>query len=88
MDDNKKIVLQKKIERVGEALKKNNMEFYYAETKNDVCQIVESLMKDGDTVTHGGSVTIKECGLSELLNSGKYNYLDRSKAETPEDKGI
>lgn len=87
MDDNKKIVLQKKIERVGEALKKNNMEFYYAETKNDVCQIVESLMKDGDTVTHGGSVTIKECGLSELLNSGKYNYLDRSKAETPEEIG-
>ncbi|HRR77438.1 MAG: lactate utilization protein [Ruminococcus sp.] len=85
MDINKKTILEKRINKVGEALKKNNMEFYYAPTKNDVCPIVESLMKDGNIVTHGGSVSIGECGLSDLLNSGRYIYLDRSKASSPEE---
>ena len=85
MDINKKTIIEKRINQVGEALKKNNMEFYYAPTKEEVCPIVASLMKDGDIVTHGGSATIKECGLGELLNSGKYIYLDRSKASSPEE---
>jgi L-lactate utilization protein LutB len=85
MDNNKKAVREMRIKRVGEALKRNNMEFYYAESAADVKGIVESLMKDGNTVTHGGSVSIAECGIRELLNSGKYNYLDRSKATTPEE---
>ena len=85
MDINKKTALKKRIETVGEALQKNNMEFYYAETAADVKDIVCSLMPEGCSVTHGGSVSMKECGIPELLNSGKYNYIDRSKATTPEE---
>ncbi len=85
MDANKKAVIEARIMAVGEKLKKNNMEFYYAPTAADVCPIVDSLMKEGDTVTHGGSVSMGECGIMELLKSGKYNYLDRSKAATPEE---
>lgn len=85
MDANKKAVIEARIMAVGEKLKKNNMEFYYAPTAADVCPIVDSLMKEGDTVTHGGSVSMGECGIMELLKSGKYNYLDRSKATTPEE---
>ena len=84
MDANKKIIIEKRINKTGENLRKNNMEFYYAETKEDVCPIVESLIKEGDVITNGGTVTMKECGLSELLNSPKYKYLDRSKM-TPEE---
>lgn len=84
MDANKKIIIEKRINKTGENLRKNNMEFYYAETKEDVCHIVESLIKEGDVITNGGTVTMKECGLSELLNSPKYKYLDRSKM-TPEE---
>lgn len=85
MDNNKKTALRIRIDQVGEKLKKNNMEFYYADTAADVRHIVESLMNEGDTVTHGGSVSMAECGINELLRSGKYNYLDRSKAETREE---
>lgn len=85
MDANKKTIIEKRIMAVGEKLVKNNMEFYYAAEAGDVCSIVEKLMKEGDTVTHGGSITMSECGLGPLLNSGRYNYLDRSKAETPEE---
>ena len=84
MDANKKAIIEKRINKTGENLRKNNMEFYYAETKEDVCPIVESLIKEGDVITNGGTVTMKECGLSELLNSPKYKYLDRSKM-TPEE---
>jgi L-lactate utilization protein LutB len=85
MDNNKKAAIEKRVMNVGENLKKNNMEFYYAPTAADVRPIVETLMKDGDTVTHGGTVSLTECGIKELLNSGRYNYLDRSKAATPEE---
>ena len=84
MDNNKKIIIEKRINKVGENLKKNNMEFYYAPTKEDVSSIVESLIKEGDVITNGGTMTMAECGLSELLCSSKYNYLDRSKM-TPEE---
>ena len=73
------------INKTMEALRKNNMAAYYAETKEEVLPLVESLIKDGETVSHGGSETLKECGLIELFNSGRYNYLDRSKAQTPEE---
>ena len=84
MDNNKKEIIEKRINKVGENLKKNNMEFYYAPAAKDVCKIVESLIKEGDTITNGGTMTMQECGLAELLSSPKYNYLDRSKM-TPEE---
>ena len=84
MDTNKKTMLEKRINKVGENLRKNNMQFYYAETKEDVAPIVKSLLSKGDTITNGGTVTMAECGLGELLSSPDYNYLDRSKM-TPEE---
>ncbi|MBR1591959.1 MAG: lactate utilization protein [Ruminococcus sp.] len=79
MDNNKKAVIEKRIMRTGENLKKNNMEFYYAPTKEDVKPIFEKLIKKGDVITHGGTVSMKECGINELISSPDYNYLDRSK---------
>lgn len=86
MDNNIKSVILKRINKTGENLRKNNMEFYYAETKEELCGIVESLIKDGDVITNGGTMTMAECGLSELLSLPKYKYLDRSKM-TPEQVG-
>lgn len=85
MDINKKTILDKKIKKVGENLRKNNMEFYLAETKEDVPAIVKDLLKEGDVITHGGTVSMAECGLKELINSPEYKYLDRSTAQTPEE---
>ena len=84
MDNNKKTIIEKRIAKVGENLEKNNMEFYYAETKKKVSDIVKNLIKKGDVITNGGTMTMAECNLAELLNSPDYNYLDRSKM-TPEE---
>ena len=69
------------IEKTMERLRGHNMAAYYVDTKEEVVPLLESLMNEGETVTHGGSETIKQCGVIDLLNSGKYNYLDRSKAK-------
>lgn len=84
MDNNKAAVIKKMIDRTGENLKKNNMMFFYAEKASDVPDIVKSLIKKGDVITNGGTMTMSECGLKELLSSPDYNYLDRSKM-TPEE---
>ena len=68
-----------------ENLKKNNMAAYYAQTKEEALNLVKELIKKGDTVTHGGSVTLKECGVIDLLNNGDYNYLDRTKCKSREE---
>lgn len=84
MDNSLKSIILKRINKTGENLRKNNMEFYYAETRSDVPGIVESLIKEGDVITKGGTMTMAECGLTKLLESPKYKYLDRSKM-TPEE---
>lgn len=88
MDKFLKSTIVKRINKVGENLRKNNMEFYYADSASDVPAIVESLMHKGDIVTHGGTMTLSECGIDKLLNSGKYHYLDRSKVPENEVKQI
>ena len=84
LDSNKNEIIRKRIEKTGENLRKNNMEFYYAETKEDVLPIVKSLLKKGDVISNGGSVSMAECGIDELVRSPEYNYLDRS-AVPPEE---
>ncbi|MCM1132299.1 MAG: lactate utilization protein [Ruminococcus flavefaciens] len=86
MDENKRAVIEKRISRTGENLRKNNMDFYYAPTKADVKDIVKSLLKEGDVITHGGCVSMAECGIGELISSPEYNYMDRTKVPPEEIK--
>ncbi|MBQ1545987.1 MAG: lactate utilization protein [Clostridia bacterium] len=66
-------------------LKNNNMTSYFVDTKEDALELVEKLIPEGASVTNGGSVTLGEVGVTELLRSGKYEYLDRSRCVTRED---
>lgn len=77
MDEFKKSVLRKSAERTMAALEKNNMRAFYVEKKQEAAPLVASLLHDGDTVTVGGSKTLDETGVIELLQSGRYRYLDR-----------
>lgn len=46
--------------------------------RQEVPAKVAELMHDGDTVTVGGSMTLEQCGVMELLRSGRYHFLDRT----------
>ena len=66
-----------RMERTAEALRKNNMDAYCVAAKEEVPALVASLLSEGDTVAFGGSVTLNEAGVMDLLRGGKYHVLDR-----------
>ena len=70
--------MNEKIIKTIDALKANNIEVFYAETKEEIPNVVKSLLCEGDTISCGGSVTLQECGVDKLMRSGDYNFLDRA----------
>ena len=70
---------ERRIQRTMEALRANNMEAYYVKTAAEVRPFVEQMIPEGAVVSNGGSVSLAETGVMELLASGRYQYLDRSK---------
>lgn len=67
------------IEKTMENLRKNNMLPFFVKDKKEAYEKVRELINEGDTVSVGGSVTLMEAGIVDLLKSGKYNFLDRYK---------
>ena len=70
---------EKRARRVIEALKANNMESWYLPRADQVRDFVAQLIPAGATVANGGSMTLAETGVMDLLAGGGYNFLDRSK---------
>ena len=71
--------LKARIEKTMQNLRRNKMEPYFCETKEEACALVKTLIKPGDTISSGGSVTLKETGVYDIITSADYNYLDRSR---------
>lgn len=65
-------------------LEKNNMKPYFVETKEDVIPLIKTLIADGESISHGGSETLKEIGAVEMIKTGNYDYIDRSGLEGEE----
>ena len=74
------------IKKVIENLNKNNIDALYVEKIADVKAEVEKLLVDGATVAVGGSMSLFESGVMELLKSGKYDFLDRYKENLTPDE--
>ena len=67
------------VKSLMEKLENNNMKPYYCETGSEAKELVLSLIKAGDTVTNGGSVTMKEIGVMDAVkNRADITYLDRN----------
>ena len=82
----KQEIIDKKIEKTIANLKANNMEAYFCRTKEDAKSLAETLIVPGDTIASGGSVSLVETGIIDLVKKSRYNYLDRSREGiTPEE---
>lgn len=75
----------KVIEKTLNNLKRNNMLGFYCEAKEEALQKVMEFINEGDTVTNGGSETLKEVGVIEAVKNGNFNYVDRSLAQSKEE---
>ncbi|NLJ58042.1 MAG: lactate utilization protein [Tissierellia bacterium] len=67
-------------------LKKRNMEGYYCETVEEAVEKAMSMIKQDDTVGWGGSTTIDQIGIKELLEEKGITVIDRDKVSDPEEK--
>ena len=75
------------VQKVIDALRKNRMLADYVATKEEVVPVIKTLITDGSTVATGGSRTLDETGVTDLLRSGNYVYYDRNNpALSPEEK--
>lgn len=72
--------------RVVKALESRNMEAYYAATKEEAVQKALELIPKGSTINMGGSASVREVGLLDAVSSGDYEFYDRDKAKTPEER--
>lgn len=71
-------VNEMKIERTRKALEENNFSTHFAKDHEELLKIVKGLAPQGSTVSCGGTVTIGQCGVLELMKSDFYEFLDRS----------
>ncbi len=67
-----------RMEKTKNALENNNMTAYTVKTKEEAADIVRSLLKKGDVIASGGSVTLNQCGITDIIKSPDYIYLDRN----------
>ncbi|MBE6778479.1 MAG: lactate utilization protein [Ruminococcaceae bacterium] len=65
------------LEKTVENLRKNHMLVHYVATRQEVPALVRSLMPSASSVAVGGSVTLDETGVLDLLRDGTYRFLDR-----------
>ena len=74
--------MKTRVETAMKNLKRNRMDAYYCDTKEQAQELVKTLIKKGDVISCGGSVTLKQTGIYDIISSSDYNFLDRSACKT------
>jgi len=95
MDEEKKWIearqwhAEKRIEETLRAINKNNMEGVYARDRREALNEILKRIPPNATVTHGGSYTLQEIGITDILRNGEYRYLRREvPANEREDRDV
>ena len=60
-------------------MKKNNINGYYVKDNDELINLIKDIAKEGEVVSVGGSMSLFESKVIELLRSGRYEFLDRYK---------
>ncbi|MBN2860056.1 MAG: lactate utilization protein [Sphaerochaetaceae bacterium] len=77
MDVHKEKIIRLSIKRTMNNLEKNNFGVSYVPDREGVISLLSSLVPENSVIGAGGSVTLKESGVTDFLRSGKFSYLDR-----------
>lgn len=64
--------------RVIKSLEKNSMNGLYVQTKEEVLEKVISLIPEGSKVGTGGSLSLDQIGVKDVLRTGNYSFIDRN----------
>ncbi len=67
-------------------LERRHFEAYYCRTAEEIILKVTDLIPPGSSISWGGSMTIRDIGLTKALKAGDYQVFDRDDATTEEGK--
>ena len=73
-------------ERLIQNLRRRHFEAFYCPTAEEAVNKALSLMPEGSSVSWGGSMTIRDIGLTQRLKDGDYKVFDREEATTEDEK--
>lgn len=74
------------VNKVIKGLERRNMEGYFCQNTEESIEKVLSLLNEGDVVSWGGSMTIRDIGLTKRIKAdGRFNVLDRDMGKTEEE---
>lgn len=77
MDQHTQKLMDVRLEKAKEALIENNMDARILENKEAVLKEIQSIIEPKSRVTIGGSQTLFECGVIDLLRKMDINFEDR-----------
>lgn len=66
-------------------LERRHFEAYYCPTAKEALEKALSLIPEKSSVSWGGSMTIRDMGLTKALHEGNYEVIDRDLAKSPEE---
>ena len=86
MDAHIDFIIEKRLKRTAESLKQSNITPYIINDLEELHTVIKTLISPNDIVAIGGSMTLFETGVIDLLRNGDYQFLDRyEKGLSPED---
>ncbi len=71
--------MDKRIEETMKNLEKNNIKAFYVENRRQAAMLAEQMLFENAVITLGGSVTVMESGIYDILAKPCYRLLDRNK---------
>lgn len=77
MNEFTKEVTRNRLKRTADALTANNFEVYLVKDRAEAGRKVRELLKEGDVIGVGGSETLNECGVLDIVREEKYRFIDR-----------
>ena len=87
MNGPKNIRNAKLAERLIQHLERRHFEAYYCLDATSMKEKVRTLIPEGSSISWGGSMSIRDTGLTtELKEAGKYHIYDREEAKNEEEK--
>lgn len=77
---------EKLAQRMIKNLVQRHYDAYFCKTADDIINKVKELIPEGSSISWGGSMSIRDSGVTKMLKAGNYDVFDRDDVTTQEDK--
>ncbi|WP_416327294.1 lactate utilization protein [[Eubacterium] hominis] len=85
MDEHKKTILRLHMEQAKKALEEHHIKTFIVKDQKEACSLANSLIKDKEKVSDGGSMTLSEIGLSDMLKKRDITYISHNEPLSKEE---